>query len=274
MHHSSRTFTMLTAGYGFVLPWNWAGSVSLGRRALPLGSGEIFCADPGESLRLSPSEAQAGTFKLLDILPRTFDALCRSEGAESTLSLPAVVLTPGSSIARAVRRVMDAISFQATSMEVQAWLTALARACVLEWSAPLSRRQDRLPALGTFARLRDLLHGEDASRLDLNAFAAEAGVSHYQLSRGFKRIYGVPPHAYELQLRVERARSMLRHGYSVAEAAQAQSFADSSHLIRHFRRIWGLTPGQYARPELPNEAACALSATRDETRQLLVQAER
>ena len=75
------------------------------------------------------------------------------------------------------------------------------------------------------------------------------GVSQYRLLRAFKRAYGLPPHAYELNGRMQRARQMLRTGHTAAAAAAAAAsdFTDQSHFSRHFRRMWRMTPGQYAR---------------------------
>jgi AraC-like DNA-binding protein len=65
--------------------------------------------------------------------------------------------------------------------------------------------------------------------------------------RSFKRNIGMTPHAYQVQLRVDRARRMLAHGADVADAAAAAGFCDQSHLHRHFTRTVGVTPGVYQR---------------------------
>ncbi|HBZ55962.1 MAG TPA: AraC family transcriptional regulator, partial [Syntrophobacteraceae bacterium] len=44
---------------------------------------------------------------------------------------------------------------------------------------------------------------------------------------------------------IRRARGMLSQGRPIAEVAQATGFSDQSHLTRHFKRILGVTPGQY-----------------------------
>jgi AraC-like DNA-binding protein len=55
------------------------------------------------------------------------------------------------------------------------------------------------------------------------------------------------PHAYLDQLRVRHARELLRNGIAPADVALRTGYADQSHLTRHFRRLVGVTPGQYAR---------------------------
>jgi AraC-like DNA-binding protein len=116
----------------------------------------------------------------------------------------------------------------------------------------LERFADRLPPARRVARhvravaqareyLRDRCHEE----ISLDELAAVAGLSPYYLIRCFRRELGLPPHAYQLQLRLQRAKADLKSGASLAGVALKHGFFDQSHLHRHFKRAFGLTPGQY-----------------------------
>ncbi len=83
--------------------------------------------------------------------------------------------------------------------------------------------------------------------MDLNALAAACAMAPYALHRAFTRVVGLPPHAYQTHLRLRRAKEQLRAGTGLTEAALASGFCDQSHMHRHFVRLVGLTPGQYAR---------------------------
>jgi AraC-like DNA-binding protein len=48
-------------------------------------------------------------------------------------------------------------------------------------------------------------------------------------------------------LRLERSRQLLRTSSSIAQVAAAVGFSDQSHLTRFFRRVYGMTPGVYAK---------------------------
>jgi hypothetical protein len=41
-------------------------------------------------------------------------------------------------------------------------------------------------------------------------------------------------------------KAEIAHGISLADAAYAAGFADQSHMTRHFKSRFGLTPGRYA----------------------------
>ena len=92
---------------------------------------------------------------------------------------------------------------------------------------------------------RDFL-AQDVSRpVSLAELAQAAGLSRYHLLRIFRRTFGMPPHAYQNQMRVELAKQLLRTETSIARTAQDAGFTDQSHFTRIFREYTGATPSQY-----------------------------
>jgi len=85
--------------------------------------------------------------------------------------------------------------------------------------------------------------------------AARVGMSREGFSRMFARNHGMPPHAFWLMARLNRARELLRAGEDIAGVAAAAGFTDQSHLGRWFRRAFGVTPGRY-RSGLPRSQTC------------------
>jgi len=88
---------------------------------------------------------------------------------------------------------------------------------------------------------------EGAGTLGLEDLARECGVGAFALHRAFSRELGLPPHAFQTHLRLRRAKELLRAGAPLSEAALGAGFCDQSHMTRHFARLVGLTPAQYAR---------------------------
>lgn len=79
----------------------------------------------------------------------------------------------------------------------------------------------------------------------LEQLARLVGVSPFHFSRVFSEQVGMPPHAFQTQVRVTRAKTLLLKGESISQVANQTGFADQSHLTRHFKRLVGITPGQY-----------------------------
>lgn len=96
------------------------------------------------------------------------------------------------------------------------------------------------------AQCRAYLEAHYAAPVTLDELAAHVHFSPYHLLRLFRQSTGLPPHAFLNGVRVRRAKEFLAAGLSPADVAQRVGFADQSHLNRHFKRIVGTTPGQYA----------------------------
>jgi AraC-like DNA-binding protein len=93
--------------------------------------------------------------------------------------------------------------------------------------------------------VREYLENHFAENVSLDEITALAGLSSYHLIRVFRSETGLPPHAYLEQVRINRAREFLRAGASIAEVAFLTGFSDQSHFTRHFKKMTGVTPGQY-----------------------------
>lgn len=91
--------------------------------------------------------------------------------------------------------------------------------------------------------IRDRL-GEDLALTDL---AALVGLSTRQFSRRFREAFGVPPHRYVLERRLEEGALRLAVGtHDIAEIAHTLGFSSQSHFGAAFRKRFGQTPRQYA----------------------------
>ncbi len=85
-----------------------------------------------------------------------------------------------------------------------------------------------------------------AEPLTLAQLARLSNLSVFRFATVFRREVGLPPHRYLCRLRVRHAKSLLRQGTSPATVAMDSGFFDQSHLCRHFKRLCGVTPGQFA----------------------------
>lgn len=86
-------------------------------------------------------------------------------------------------------------------------------------------------------------HCTQALKLEDICLAAELSPSY--LIRAFKQYYGLTPHAFLVNQRIQFARSQLRQGELIAEVALAAGFADQAHFQRTFKQHVAATPGQY-----------------------------
>jgi AraC family transcriptional regulator len=97
-------------------------------------------------------------------------------------------------------------------------------------------------------RVLDYIDAHLTEDLGLIELAAIAGLSPHHFGEAFKISGGKSPHQFVMERRVQHALELLRNeDRSIAEIAHAVGFSSQSRLTENFRRVTGLTPGQFRR---------------------------
>jgi len=99
----------------------------------------------------------------------------------------------------------------------------------------------------TLAALARYLDEHCSEELSLDTLSEWAGCSTSHLVRSFRRYFGLTPHAYQLNRRIQLGRKALRKGEPIADVAYKVGFADQPHFQRAFKKRVAATPGQYLR---------------------------
>ena len=101
-------------------------------------------------------------------------------------------------------------------------------------------------AVATRRRLRDYIDAHLTQALTLGELAGVANLSEFHLARMFRTSFGLPPHAWVAQQRLDSARTLLRTTpLPLAEIATQCGYADASHFSHRFRQGVGVTPAVY-----------------------------
>jgi AraC family transcriptional regulator len=97
-------------------------------------------------------------------------------------------------------------------------------------------------------QITDWITEHVAEDFDLARLAAQVGLSKFHFQRLFKSAVGVSPAQYQLDLRMNEARRLLRETKkSVIDVALEVGYANPSHFAQLFRRESGLSPSDYRR---------------------------
>jgi AraC-like DNA-binding protein len=144
---------------------------------------------------------------------------------------------------QAFHRFHSAVAAGSTHLHLQSLLLNCI-ACLFVGHSETNLRLPRHQSSAPLRRTRDYIRQSYAERISLERLAEIAGLSRFHFLRSFTKEFGLPPHAYQVQLRVEKARHLLKTGVPV-HAIKA-GFADQSHLTRHFKKVYGVTPARYA----------------------------
>lgn len=97
-------------------------------------------------------------------------------------------------------------------------------------------------------RCTDFLHEHAAENVGLEQLAALIGLSPFHFARAFKHSTGLPPHRYQLNLRIAHAKALLEETDApVTDIAFKVGYESSQALARLFRREVGMSPSDYRR---------------------------
>jgi AraC-like DNA-binding protein len=212
-----------------------------------LGDACYMLLEPGET-HVNTAVPRPQTYKVLRIAPTVIEQLAGELGAPHA---PHFAFMRGGdpAIIRAFEYLAASVSAGATVLEQQSRFASCLR-LVLENCIERARpsavgdsSKQRVPV----ERAKLYLRERFSEAVSLGELATAAGLSRFHLLRSFAKQVGMPPHMYQVRLRIERACSLMQAGLAPSLAATAVGFADQSHFTRHFRRVMDITPGRYAR---------------------------
>ena len=118
-------------------------------------------------------------------------------------------------------------------------------------SAPEEQPADTAPALErevarALADTRRYMEEHLDEPLTISTLSRRACLSATTFKTSFRRLYGLPVHAWLRQRRMERAAELLRDSsLSVLGVAQSVGYSSASQFTAAFRRQYGVTPAQY-----------------------------
>ena len=222
---------------------------SSGRGVVEARANDAIMVNPGEVHDGSPLDERGRAWRMLYFEPSMLsDAAIELSGTathEIELTQPVVhdpqlkiLFERLFTVSVEAQSVPDDLIREETMLELLGYL--------LRTHATTHARPRLSQTLSPIARARARIDDDPSSPLTLTDLATEAGMSRFQLLRGFAYEMGLPPHAYRMQRRVILARQLIARGTTLADAAAAAGFADQSHMTRAFVRLMGMTPANYA----------------------------
>lgn len=217
-----------------------------GRGMVEAGSGDLITVNPGEVHDGAPIGDAGRAWKMLYFDPHVINNAAKemNEAGAKPDEFPRPVIG-NTYLANAFERLFAAMTNEhpiASTLLREELLLNLLAGVFHEADDPV--QQQAIPK--AIRRARTMIDDQPDLAVTLADLAKEAGLSRFQLLRGFARATGLTPHAYLMQRRIDLARRMIAGGSTLAQAAIASGFADQSHMTRTFVRKYGISPGAYA----------------------------
>ncbi|NQY86711.1 MAG: AraC family transcriptional regulator [Colwellia sp.] len=212
-------------------------------------SGNVLLFDPEDVHDGHSGGEQQLKYKMLYVHPDEFRPLFSALGYQQNSALRLNQPMVDNPILRHQILRLSSIIQQATysKIEFESGLFQIAQSLVamsgnLDLGSKKSKRVDKL-----LLRARDYILASLQHNVSIDDIANVANMSKFHFIRQFRQQFGITPHQYVLSCRVNFARRILESGKSLNQAAFEAGFADDSHLNRHFKRIYGLTPKRFQR---------------------------
>jgi AraC family transcriptional regulator len=139
---------------------------------------------------------------------------------------------------------------QASPLFVEGIAQAMAAHLAREYGETNAESHGAGPSLPGFKlrQLTDWMAEHISEDFSLDELAARVELSKFHFQRLFKSAVGVSPSRYQINLRMNMARQLLRETkMSVVDVALEVGYTDPSHFAQLFRRETGLSPSEYRR---------------------------
>lgn len=211
--------------------------------------GQINLADPGEVHNGFAVSKRGWQYRMFYLAPGQLESIV-TEICEHKTDMPffktGVIQDAG--LARVMQMLhRDFSNPEVSLLEKESRFYSL----VLEMVRRHTRVRLNLPSPGRedpgMARVKAYIHAHHHRNVSLCDLAETAALSKYHMLRVFKLCTGMTPHAYLNLVRASAAKQMMPHGRPLAQIALDAGFFDQSHLNRIFKKVYGITPGQYIR---------------------------
>jgi len=226
------------------------------------GAAEMFCRDrvfrlvAGEACLIAPNELHGGqpatggsvrftsvlipSDALADNLP-ALGPLCDDRGRP----LPSALVRGGGRAHAALEALVDSARARVSySDQIRALVRAMDE--LHDAAEPIAASTtDRAYLHPAVRQVKTILSAECATNVELARLASTVHLDARYLISLFKAATGIPPHQFQIALRVDLARRLIQQDTPLRLAAALAGFADQSHLTRHFKRNYGMTPGAF-----------------------------
>lgn len=134
-----------------------------------------------------------------------------------------------------------------SELEEEAALLAIAQSVLRLGGGTLNPHQTFGRKDSLLLRAKEYILSHLHHKLSVDDIACAANMSKFHFIRLFNQQFGMTPHQYVLNCRINRAKLALEVGGKASDIALDLGFADASHFNRKFKRVYGITPNQYQR---------------------------
>jgi AraC-like DNA-binding protein len=209
-------------------------------------SNTLVVTQPGEAHHADCTSDQDCTYRGLQIgVDLLKQVATEVAGRDTELPFFPMPLVHDRDFNTQIIRVHQALARPSSQLEQQTLILDLLSQLILRYA-------EKLPCLAKLGaeiqpvdRVREYIEAHHNQEISLEQLAQIANLSSFHLNRSFRKTFGLPPHAYQIQMRILQAKRLLRKEWSIERVAIETGFVSQSHFGSHFKRLIRVTPRQY-----------------------------
>jgi AraC-like DNA-binding protein len=210
------------------------------------GPGALYLINPGEVHDGQPGAPEGYRYRMIYPDMEMLRDIIEDVTGRAFNGVPSFArqLLTDQPLASAFNRAHRAIEEGAATLEGEEGMYGVLAAMFARHGSDIIRAPNHSEPIA-MRRVRDYLAQHFDEEVGLETLARVAGLSRAHMIRAFRKEYFITPHAYQTDLRIRHARTLLRAGATPTDTALACGFADQAHLTRHFKARSGLTPAVF-----------------------------
>ncbi len=235
--------------YSFVVNFDDRGSFSVAGRRIPGTPGMVSAVSPGVPHEEHPS-AEVARYVAVLVAPELFEGAARSYPGALPSPLLGQTFPAAPDLVLALKEFMQECDNRPPGAEEVLEALGLRIAHLLiRGLLGIAGASERVEQRAGVDRVIHHMHTHYGEKLTVASLAGLAAMSRSHFARVFRRETGRPPQEYLRELRLGKARQLLRGGdLPLTEVALRCGFGTSSHFAATFRRRFGTTPRGYRAP--------------------------
>ena len=209
-----------------------------------LGTGTVLLLNPGEIHAPAPADSPGWSFRMFYLEEALFRSMSLNFSLQDLRFQQPFV--QDSQLASSLFQLHLELEEAGDRLHFESVLLSIFSQLAERHSEALSPSSQLKPDKARIDVAREYLEANYDQNLSLAELAAVSSLSASHFLRMFRDTVGLTPHAYLTQVRIEYATSLLRAGTPLVDVANRVGFTDQSHFTKKFKRIFGVTPGQYS----------------------------
>jgi AraC-like DNA-binding protein len=121
-----------------------------------------------------------------------------------------------------------------------------------------NERSHEMIMASRLSQIRDWDQRVEDAGFSVSILSIRCGVSRRHFLRFIRDSFGVPPHHWMLQIRMQHAAALLRQGFYVKEVSSQLGFKQVAHFCREFKRYYGVSPGHFSLSDSKKPPGCPI----------------